>query len=115
ARDGSLVVFRTDNGSTDLNETGIGWAARSGDTYVRQDGLISGTIENEQGEQVASAATNLDFDGTGSFGVAAWEQQNEESSLAADALVDNNSINDMMNRTEIVLSVVQDGSWSEPL
>lgn len=115
ARDGSLVVFRTDNGSTDLNETGIGWAARSGDTYVRQDGLISGTIENEQGEQVASAATNLDFDGTDSFGVAAWEQQNEESSLAADALVDNNSINDMMNRTEIVLSVVQDGSWSEPL
>ena len=115
ARDGSLVVFRTDNGSTDLNETGIGWAVRSGDTYVKQDGLISGAIENEAGEQVAAAASNLDFDGTSGFGVAVWEQQNEASMMAADAPVDYNNVNDMMNRTEIVLSVVQDGSWSEPL
>lgn len=115
ARDGSLVVFRTDNGSTDLNENGIGWAVRSGDTYMKQDGLISGTIENEAGEQVAAAASNLDFDGTSGFGVAVWEQQNEASMMAADAPVDYNNVNDMMNRTEIVLSVVQDGSWSEPL
>ena len=115
ARDGSLVVFRTDNGSTDLNETGIGWAVRSGDTYVKQDGLISGAIENEAGEQVAAAASNLDFNGTSGFGVAVWEQQNEANMMAADTPVDYNNVNDMMNRTEIVLSVVQDGSWSEPL
>lgn len=115
ARDGSLVVFRTDNGSTDLNETGIGWAVRSGNTYVKQDSLISGTIENEAGEQVVTAASNLDFDGTSGFGVAVWEQQNEESMMAADAPVDYNNVNDMMNRTEIMLSVVQDGGWSEPL
>lgn len=114
ARDGSLIVFRTDNGSTDLNETAIGWAVRMGDTYVKQDSLVSGTIENSQGRQVMTPSTNLDFDGTAQFGVAAWEQQSEVSNLAADTAMDLDSVNDVMKRTEIMVAVKNPEGWSEP-
>lgn len=114
ARDGSLVVFRTDNGSADLNETAVGWALQVGNTYVKQDGTISGTIENSQGKQVQTPATNLDFDGTADFGVAAWEQQSEESPVAADSAMDLAMVNDLMKRTEILVSVKTPEGWSEP-
>lgn len=115
ARDGSIAVFRTDNGSADLNQTSVGWAKRQGDTYVKQESPVSGTIENGKGKQVETVCSNLDFDGAQRFAVAAWEQQNEQSNLAADASASYADINDMMQRTEIVTAIYRDGVWSEPL
>lgn len=115
ARDGSIVVFRTDSGSTDLNQTAIGWARRNGDTYVREPSLVSGTIDNEKGLQVITPCTNLDYDGTEGFGVAAWEQQNEISTMAADSTATFDSVSDLMNRTELMVSVMENGAWGTPL
>lgn len=94
-RDGQLMVYLSDNASTDLNETRANWAKLEGGSYVVYDAIDKLEGENIRGDSGAV------IDGTESGAVAAWVRQakkidGEFSSAAAQ---------DMLNSSEVYASV----------
>ncbi|MCL2046461.1 MAG: S-layer homology domain-containing protein [Oscillospiraceae bacterium] len=102
--DGALMVYRSDSGSTDINDTNISWAIGGLSGYTDQ-----GAIDTGSGR--LPAATAFDFAGNSSFAVAAWEAQREDVSIADPANPTNGEMDAALNNSEIVASVYNGSAW----
>lgn len=103
-RDGSILAYMSDSGSTDVNETRASWAVLNSGHYVDQGPLPQVSSET------AFADNNLKLDGTGNFAVAAWEQQGVK--ITTSGSITYQGISAMMNTSDIMTSVYDSGTWT---
>lgn len=133
--DGALTVALSDQGSTDINDTRVYWAAgaeapkeaiplewtaeEETDTEALKILMpdYAGGTEAEDGEKtnVATPDSNVSLAGTGGFAVAAWEKLRGPVTMDQEAQLTDDQASlassQMMNDTEIVASVYNGSEW----
>ena len=102
-RDGSIMAYMSDSGSTNLNETRASWAIKAGGGYTDMGALP------QPSSVAAYADNNIKIDGTVSFAAVAWEQQGVE--IADDGIATSEDITAMINSSEIMAGIYDGSSW----
>lgn len=100
--DGSLMLYLTDQGNTDITQTRAAVSVKSGGSYQE------GTIIDDGGY----GDSQLSLTGTGSFAVAAWTRLSEDQikkDPGSEITPDEQAM--MLNATEIMASVYIGGAW----
>jgi hypothetical protein len=104
SNDGQLMLYRSDAGSTDINDMNISYASANGSGYIDK-----GRIDTSG--SVLPAASDFDFDGNGSFAAAAWVAQSQSLACTDPNHPTDSEIDAALNNTEIVSSVYSGGAW----
>lgn len=117
-QDGELVAYLTDSGSTDVADTHVAYATKSGDSYTKGSVLPDpasgdGSSDDESGY----GDGQLSLAGTGDFAVAAWSRQMKEVDRDPDpetgevVLTDDDQMM-MLNSSEAFASVWTGRDWA---
>lgn len=102
-RDGDIMAYMSDNGSTDLNETRASWAVKGALGYEDRGALPQPSPED------VYADGNIKIDGTEDFAAAAWEKQGVK--IVSDGSASNEDIKAMISSSEIMTSIYDGSSW----
>ena len=100
-RDGNLLVYLTDQNSADVTKTRAAFTVKQGGGYAEGSVIDNGGYGDSQ----------LTVDGDGSFAVSAWTRQTVTLNKDAGAAITNEDQMMMLDGTEIVASVYEDGVW----
>ncbi|WP_411676444.1 Ig-like domain-containing protein [Caproicibacter sp.] len=103
-RDGALLGYLTDGGSTDVNKTRASWALKSGSSYTDQGVL--------RDDDTAGPDSSLTLDGNASFAVAAWTRQQTKVSEKPGETLSQSDVSSMTNSTKVMASVYNGSDWS---
>jgi len=103
--DGAIMVYGSDGGSKDINDTNISWATNNGSGYTEQGAI-------DKNADALPMASNFDFAGDSSFGAAIWEAQREKLAIQNPNAPTDSEIDAMLNNAEIVASVYNGSSWT---
>jgi hypothetical protein len=104
-RDGAILAFMSDSGSTDLNETRANWALANG-----AGGYGDPSALPQDSTETVYADNNLKLDGTRDFAVAVWEHQGVQ--ISSDDSLSNEDLSAMINSSDIMASVFNGSSWT---
>ena len=100
--DGSLMVYLSDMGDTDVTKTRAAFAVKSGNGYA-QGGAID---DNGLGD------SQLAVDGNQNFAVSAWTRQTVDIRKDAGSVLTNEDQMMMLGGTEVYASVYTGGRWT---
>ncbi|WP_454940853.1 S-layer homology domain-containing protein [Evtepia sp.] len=111
--DGKLVVYVTDQDSTDATKTRVAFATKSGDSYTKGGTIPSPTDDTENdgyGDSQAALA------GTESFAVAAWTRQmqtvQKDANEHGDIVLTDDDQRIMLNSADVFASVYNGSNWT---
>lgn len=105
--DGQLVAYLHDNGSSNVEDTVVKYATKSGDSYTNQ-----GAIPAPSDSEASYGDSQLSLAGTGDMAVAAWARQTVDIQKAAGQVLTADEQMMMLNGTEIYASVYANGQWT---
>ena len=105
-RDGQVLAYLFDSGSTDVNDTRASWGLMNSQTGLYEDKKILSD------DAAAGPDSSLTLDGTSGFAVAAWTRQGTQITAAAGQSLSESDISSMTNSTKIMASVYTGGSWA---
>lgn len=105
--DGQLVVYLHDNGSSNVEDTVVKYATKSGDTYSQ-----GGEIPVPSDSEVSYGDSQLSLAGTGDMAVAAWARQTVDIQKDAGQVLTADEQMMMLNGTEVYASVYAGGKWT---
>lgn len=105
--DGQLVVYLHDNGSSNVEDTVVKYATKSGDTYSQ-----GGEIPAPEGGEESYGDSQLSLAGTGNMAVAAWARQTVDIQKDAGQVLTADEQMMMLNGTEVYASVYAGGEWT---
>ena len=100
--DGNILLYLSDGGDPETNAVHTAYALRSGSGYVDK-GTISGEGGGDSGNVIA---------GSSDFAVAAWSRMDKIQARDAGSVVTPQDQIIMMEGSEIVASVYQNGKWT---
>ncbi len=104
-RDGKVLAYLSDGGSTDVNGTRASWAAGGGNGTYTDKGILSA-------DSNAGPDSSLALDGTSSFAAAAWTRQQTKIDAAAGGTVGSADVSAMTNSTKIMAGTYDGSSWA---
>ena len=104
-RDGKVLAYLSDGGSTDVNDTRASWATGSGDGAYTDQGVLSAGGS-------AGPDSSLALDGTSTFAAAAWARQQTRIDTAAGSTVSSADVSAMTNSTKIMAGIYNGSSWT---
>ena len=104
-RDGKVLAYLSDGGSTNVNDTRASWATGSGNgAYTDRKALSA--------DGSAGPDSSLALDGTSSFAAAAWTRQQTKVDTAAGGTVSSADVSAMTNSTKIMAGIYDGSSWT---
>ena len=104
SEDGNLVVFLSDGGQEDLNQTQVQY------TTLGLDGTYTEPARVDEASELADS--NLRFDGSSDFAVASWERQSKKLELDPGQTANEDDLNALMSSTEVCVSVYDGTGWN---
>lgn len=105
--DGELVAYLHDNGSSNVEDTVVKYATKSGDSYTNQ-----GAIPAPSDSEASYGDSQLSLAGTGNMAVAAWARQTVDIQKDAGQVLTADEQMMMLNGTEVYASVYAGGKWT---